>query len=165
MCLLDIILAIPLCYCIYKGFKRGIIFELAALVGVIVGCFAAIHFSRLVAKLIGLQGEWALLIAFLITFIGVVALSFFLGKCIENLIKLAKAGILNKLLGAVLGMIKCVCIVSVLLNFVLLADPGKKIITEQTQEKSILFKPVHSVGNRLTSQLKTYVTEYRNNKK
>ena len=158
---LDIILAVPLCWCIYKGFRRGIIFELAMLVGIVAGCYLAVHLAKTVAGLIGIKGEASVLVAFLIIFVAVVVGAFFLGKCVENLVKLVKVGILNKLLGAVLGMLKCVCILSVLTSFVLMADPGGHIITKDTRDGSVLFNPVNKVGTTLTKQLKTYVTQKR----
>lgn len=158
---MDIILAIPLCYCMYKGFKRGIIFELATLVGIVAGCYLAIHLAKAVAGLIGIEGEVSVLVAFLIIFIAVVVGAFFLGKCVENLVKLVKAGLVNKLFGAVLGMLKCVCILSVLTSFVLMVDPNGKVVTKETREGSVLFAPVNKVGTKLTSQLKTYVVQKR----
>ena len=159
MNVLDIILAIPLCYFIFKGWRRGLIFELAALVGIIVGCWAAIHFSAWIAELLNLEGDGALLIAFFITFMGVVVGSYFLGKAIEGIIKMVKANFLNKLLGALVGMAKCLCVLSVLLNFILLIDHNHIIITPKVQEESRLFKPTYTLGNKLTATLKTYLEE------
>ena len=161
MNILDIILAIPLCYFIYKGWKRGLIFELATLVGVIVGCWAAIHFSAWVADYLNLQGDGTLLIAFFITFISVVVGSYFLGKAIEGFFKMVKANALNKILGALLGMAKCLCVLSILLNFVLLVDYNHIIITPKIQEESRLYKPTYTIGNKLTATLKTHLNEIR----
>jgi membrane protein required for colicin V production len=159
--LLDLILVVPLCWCIYKGFKRGIIFELAMLVGIVAGCYLAIHLAKAVSGIIGIKGEVSVLVAFLIIFVAVIVGAFFLGKCIENLVKLVKAGLLNKLLGAVLGMLKCVCILSVLTSLILMADPHGHIITQNTREGSVLFNPINKVGTALTAQLKTYVAQKR----
>ena len=161
MNVLDIILAIPLCFFIYKGWKRGLIFELAALVGIIVGCWAAIHFSSWVADLLGLEGEGSLLIAFFITFIGVVVGSYFLGKAVEGFIKMVKANALNKILGALVGMVKCLCVLSILLNFILLVDYNHIIITPKVQQESKLYKPTYTIGNKLTTTLKAHLKELR----
>ena len=45
MTFLDILIGIPLIYFIYKGWKRGIIFEIAALLGILAGIWAATHLS------------------------------------------------------------------------------------------------------------------------
>lgn len=159
--MLDIILAIPLIYFIYKGWKRGLVFEAAALAGVALGAYAAVHFSQWVADLIGLTGENTVLIAFFITFVGVLVLAFFLGKCIEGIFKMVKLNSLNKILGALLGMLKCVVAISVLLSYVMMIDFEEKVITPQAKESSVLFNPINKTGNKITHDLKNYVAEKR----
>lgn len=161
MNLLDILLAIPLCYFIWKGWKRGLIFEVATLVGIIIGIWACIHFSTWVAEALNIQGEGAVLIAFFITFAAVVVGAFFLGRAIEGVFKMVKLGGINKLAGALFGMAKCLCVLSVLLNFILLVDHEQIIITPEAQKESQLFKPTHTIGNKLTAQLQNYVVEKR----
>lgn len=150
---LDILLAIPLLFFVYKGWKHGLIFELATLVGIIAGCNIATHFSTWVAEALKLDGEASLLIAFFITFVGVVLLAIVLGKAIEGFVKLVKVGKVNNILGAAFGMLKCLVVLSVLINLLMIADPESKIITQKTREGSILFKPTHTIGNKLTAQL------------
>ena len=113
------------------------------------------------ADLLGLEGEGSLLIAFFITFLGVVVGSYFLGKAIEGFIKMVKADALNRILGALVGMAKCLCVLSVLLNFVLLIDLNHIIITPKLQEESKLYKPTYTIGNKLTATLKTHLNELR----
>lgn len=161
MSILDILLAIPLCFFIYKGWRRGIIFELAALCGVIIGCYAAIHFSKWVAEMINIEGDGAILIAFFITFLGVVIGTFFLGKAAEGFVKLVKVNSLNKILGAALGLAKCLCVLSVLISFVIIVDHEQEILTPDIKKSSTLFKPTYKIGNKLTSTLQTYVHNAR----
>lgn len=161
MTFLDILIAIPLAYFIYKGWKRGIVFEIATLVGIIAGCWAAIHLSTWVAESLHLEGEGSILTAFFITFLGAIVAAYFLGKMIEGLFKMVKAEFLNKLLGAVVGMLKCLIVISILLNFILLIDRNNIIITPKLQEESILYKPTYTIGNKLSSTLKTYIVKKR----
>lgn len=158
---LDILLAIPLCYFIYKGWRRGLVFEIATLVGIIVGIWACIHFSTWVAEALNIKGEGAVLVAFFITFAAVMVGAFFLGKTIEGMFKMVKLGAINKLLGAAFGMIKCLCVLSVLLNFVLLVDQEQMLMTPKVKEESVLFGPTHTVGNKLTAKLQDFVVEKR----
>ena len=72
MTILDILLAIPLVYFIYKGWRRGIVFEITTLLGILAGCWAAAHLSTWVADALNLKGEGAVLAAFFITFMGAV---------------------------------------------------------------------------------------------
>jgi len=158
---LDILIAIPLCYFIYKGWRRGLIFEIVALAGIVIGVWACVHFSTWVAEALNIQGDSGVLIAFFITFAAVVVLAYFLGKAIEGIFKMVKLNFLNKLLGALFGMAKCLCVISVLLNFVLLVDVHEAILTPKVKEESVLFKPSYRIGNKMTISLKNYVTKKR----
>lgn len=158
---LDILLAIPLCYFIYTGWRRGLIFEIVALGEIIVGAWVCVHFSTWVADALNLKGEGAVLVAFFITFAAVVVGAHFLGKAVEGIFKMVKLNALNKILGAVFGMIKCLCILSVLLNFVMLVDKEEVILTKNVKQESVLFTPTHTVGNKLTAKLQDYVVEKR----
>ena len=158
---LDIIIAIPLIFFIYKGWRRGIIFEIAALAGILVGCWAAINLSTWIAELLNLQGEGTILFAFFIAFMGAVVGAYFLGKMVEGLVKMVKAQFLNKLLGSLAGMLKCLLVISILLNFILLIDHNHVIITPKAQEESVLYKPTYKIGNKLSASLKTYLVKKR----
>lgn len=161
MNVLDILIAIPLVFYFYKGWKRGFIFEVAALAGIVVGCWAAVHFSTWVADQLDFRGEGAVLIAFIITFIGVVIGAFFLGKAIEGFIRMVKANGLNKLLGAVMGLAKSFCVVAVLLSFVVMVDTHQRLVTPTVKERSSLYRPAMKAGSKLTATLKVYVDAKR----
>ena len=42
---IDIILAIPLVWAVYRGFTKGFIIEIASLIAMVLGVYGAIHFS------------------------------------------------------------------------------------------------------------------------
>jgi membrane protein required for colicin V production len=161
MNILDIILAVPLIFFIWKGYKRGIIYELAALAGIMLGAYLAIHFSYLVAQWVGLKGDTTVLVAFFITFVAVVILSYVAGRVVEGFVKLVKVGFLNNLLGAVAGMLKCVCILSVLIYYVDVIDRHDALLTQEVKSGSVLYQPINKVGNHLIGSLKHYVATHR----
>ena len=156
---LDIVLAIPMAWFVYKGFRKGLIFELSSLIGLVVGIYCSIKFSKYVSTLIGIEAEYSILVAFFITFIAVYLLSLFLGKCIEGLMKMMKMGIMNNILGSVFGLLKCVCMLSVVMYYVVLIDFDKIIITDKTREQSLFYQPIERTGNLLIGTLKDYVQE------
>ena len=161
MTILDIILLIPLAWLVFLGWKKGVIREAATLAGIVAGIWAAVHLSRLVANLLGLKGESSILIAFFITFVGALVLTYLLGHGIEKMVKSAHLSLANKITGAVLGMAKALCILAVLLNGIVLIDKKEEIIPPTTREKSILYKPVYSTGNLLISSLKEFIEEVK----
>ena len=158
---LDLILAIPLAWTAYKGFKNGLVYELCSLAGLLIGIWVAIHFSKFVAGLIGLDGSIAMLVAFFITFVGALVLSFFVGKFASGVLKVMKLDTLNKLLGAAFGMLKCVCVLSVLLYYVAVLDFEHKILSGDVRKHSLLYKPVEKTGNLVIGGVKDYVATHR----
>ena len=161
MNILDIILAVPMLVFIFFGWKKGLVREVATLVGLLAGIWAAVHLSQLVAELIGLEGENAILIAFLVCFVGALVLAWLLGRLVEGLLKVTKLSILNRIAGAVLGMVKALCILAVLLNSVVMFDKNHILLKPDATEESVLYKPVYSTGNRLTASLKQFISDHR----
>lgn len=160
---IDIIIAIPLAIFIWKGWHKGIIFELAQLAGLVLGIWASAHFSANVAEWLNLEGDSAVLIGFFVTFIIVLTLVHLLGKALTNLLKMAKLGFANKLLGAIVGMLECVCILSVLIYYVEIIDKHERLITHETKTESVLYQPVNKTGNLLIGNIKELVNEVREN--
>lgn len=160
MTLLDILLAIPLCVLIFLGWKRGLVREIATLAGLLVGLWAAIHLSQAVAPKLGLDGESAVLIAFIVVFLVALVLTYLLGRCVEGMMKAAKLSLVNRLAGALLGAAKALCILAVLLNFIVMLDSKEVIIKPVVKEQSVLYKPVYKTGNMLLGQLKDFIAEH-----
>ena len=159
MTVLDILLGLPLLFLIFMGWKKGLVREVATLAGVLVGIWASVHLSQQVAPLLGLDGESAVLIAFIVTFLVALVLTYLLGRCIEGLMKAAKLSVLNRLSGALLGAAEALCILAVLLNFLVMIDGNEMILKPATKERSVLYKPVY------TTDLKDYIMENKDSLK
>lgn len=161
MQLIDILLAIPLLFFIYNGWKKGLVREVATLVGLIAGIWACVHLSQQVAEWLNLDSENSILIAFIITFIAVLVLTYLLGRCVEGLLKAAKLSLLNRLAGALLGAVKALCILAVLLNYVVMFDKQETVLKPDMKKSSLLYRPVYNVGNRLTASLKQFINDHK----
>lgn len=161
MTVLDIVLAIPMGWLIFRGWKKGLVREVATLAGILAGIWAAVHLSQWVIELLDLKGESAVIIAFFIAFVGALVLTYLLGRGIEGLMKAAKLSILNHIAGATLGMLKALCILAVLLSNIVILDSHEKLITPKMKEESLLYKPVYNTGSRLTDSLKQFIDEHK----
>ena len=161
MNILDIVLAVPMLWLIYRGWRRGLIREVATLVGVLAGIWAAVHLSQWVGELLGLKGENAIIIAFFVAFVGALVLAYLLGRMVEGMLKAAKLSIVNRLAGATLGLVQALCILAVVLSNLVILDHHEKVITCKMKEESILYKPVITTGNRLTTSLRQYIEEHK----
>ena len=161
MTVLDILLAIPLLFLIFVGWKKGLVRAIATLAGVLLGIWASVHLSQQVAPLLGLDSESAVLISFIVTFLVALVLTYLLGRCVEGLMKAAKLNLINRLAGALLGAVEALCILAVLLNFIVLIDSKEMIIKPNIKEKSVLYRPIYSTGNKLTTHLKDYISNHK----
>lgn len=159
MNILDLIIALPLGFLIFKGYKRGLIFELASLLAVVFGCILAVRFANWFSSLVGLSGENAYLISFFIVFLIVIVLSLSVAKLVEKFVKLMHVGIVNNLAGALLGLLKGMCIVGVLLYYIAVIDLNERVLTRDAKESSMLYRPVERTGKHLAGRMDAYVNQ------
>ncbi len=107
---LDIILIIPLLWGIFRGFMRGLVMQIATFLAFAGGIWVAVHYNQQVEQLlrekVGMTSEYTPIIAFLCCFIMVMLLVLATGKIVERIMKAAALGLVNKILGAVVGFAK-----------------------------------------------------------
>lgn len=146
---IDIILALPLLWGAIIGFKKGLILELASLVGLILGVYGSITFSNYTAELlndhISVPAEWIGLLSFLLTFIGIVIAVFLLAKALDKALKIIALGLVNRILGLVFGLCKYAIIVSVLLYFFTNLNNRFQFVETDILEDSMLLGPLETI--------------------
>ena len=147
---LDILIALPIIYAIYRGFKKGFVIELFTLLAILVGIYVGIHFSDFAANWLketfDLDSTYLPVAAFTLTFLGVGALIYFGGKVIEQMMKVVMLSPLNKAMGMLFSGIKGVYIVSMFLVLVESYDEKGHFFDPETKEKSMLYYPVKNVA-------------------
>jgi membrane protein required for colicin V production len=163
MSTLDIILAIFLFYFAFKGFTNGLIISLATLAGLILGFYAASHFSEFTANWLkedmGLHSSNIKLIAYIVTFVIVVVLIFLLGRFLTGVVKTVGLGIVNRLAGAVFGIAKGVLIASFLFLLFTRIDPRESLFTSAHKKGSVFYKPVSAVAPAVIPLLQKYTVK------
>lgn len=163
MNLIDILLGIPLAWAIYRGFKKGLILEFAMLLGLIIGLYAGLHFSKMAAVFIKdtfhIQGSWLPIVSFIIVFILVLLGIYILGKLMEKTAEALMLGLLNKIGGALFSVIKMALILSFILFMLNGLAPGGSIFTKTQRDKSYLYKSVTSFAPFLMPKVKTIPAE------
>lgn len=164
MSVLDIVLAVFLLVGLFQGFKKGFFVELASLVGLVLGVIGAIYFSHFVSgfliKYIAWEEQTVNLVAFAITFIGIVILVSMLAKVLTQMADIAALGLINKLFGAVFGLLASAFFLSVLLLFFNSFEQDFSILEEEKKEASILYKPVSSLAPMVLPRLIKELNEY-----
>jgi membrane protein required for colicin V production len=139
---LDWLLLGILAWAAIQGFQRGFIIELASLVALVVGIWAAVHFSDRFAAAVGIDAENTAL-AFLLTFLAVLLVVHLLARFLTTLIDIAQLGVPNKLAGIVFGMLRSAFSLSVALNLLVGYSEGA-MPAEPVREGSRTYAPLRA---------------------
>lgn len=144
----DIIVGIILALALFKGFKNGLIIELASLAALVLGLLGAILFSDVTATYLGqyINSSHIGIIAFIITFILIVIGVHLVAKIVDKMVSAIALGPVNRILGAVFSLLKYAFILSVILAVLSSFERSFKIIPEAQKEKSYLYEPVASIA-------------------
>jgi membrane protein required for colicin V production len=157
---LDIIILIPLAYFAFKGFTKGFIITLAMLAGILIGLYAAIHFSEYSTKLLqdnlNFHSSNIRMISYLITFIVVLVLVYLLGKFLTGVVKTTGLGFVNRLAGLLLGIAKGLLIISAFVVLFGKIDPKSYLIPLKSKQESILYKPVSAIAPKIFPVMEQY---------
>ncbi|MAZ26930.1 MAG: colicin V production protein [Cytophagaceae bacterium] len=162
---IDIILAILLLWGLIRGLKNGFFIELASLIALIAGIYGAIHFSYYAVDYLSEKVDWSIatinLLAFAITFIIIVVVVTLAGKLLTKIADLAMLGMLNKLLGALFGILKTGFILSVILMFINAMSSSLSFLDEETKQESTLYPYVEALAPLVLPNILKEVDEYR----
>ncbi len=155
---LDIFIAIPIAWGMFRGFRRGLIIELCTLMALILGVYGAAAFGDMAGQY--LEAEFntdprlSLVLAFTIIFIIIVVAVFIFGRVLEKVIKMVALGLVNKLFGLLFGGLKFALIVSSLF-FIINGFPVlEKFISPEWKKDSYLYEPVSQIAPKLFPILK-----------
>ncbi len=163
MSTIDIILAVFLLYFAIKGFSSGFLISIATLAGLVLGFYAASHFSEFTANWLqhdmGLKSGNIRLIAYIVTFVIVIVLIFLLGKFLTGVVKTVGLGIVNRLAGALFGIAKGLLIASFLFLLFTRIDPKESLLTAKEKKNSVLYKPLSAVAPAVIPLLQKYTVE------
>lgn len=155
---LDIIFIIPIVWFAYQGFKRGLIIELASLLALILGVYAALYFSDYAANFLinnmDMGPKYVPLTSFILTFIVVVVLVYFIGKILEKLINIVALGFLNKLAGSIFGILKAAVVLSIVL--LIINQFNDDLISKQNKKNSLLYGPISGIAPILWQHLEDF---------
>ncbi len=165
MSTLDIILGLFLLYFAFKGFTNGFIISIATLAGLVIGFYAASHFSEFTANWLqhdmGLKSSNIKLIAYIVTFVIVVILIYLLGRFLTGVVKTVGLGIVNRLAGVLFGIAKGLLIASLLFLLFTRIDPHESLFKASHKKGSVLYKPVSSVAPAVIPLVQKYTVQVK----
>ncbi|MFM7015710.1 MAG: CvpA family protein [Bacteroidota bacterium] len=161
---LDILIALPIGWGLYKGWKRGIIFEIAMMIGLVLGLYVAIKFSGLfegmVKKMTDSPEKVLPWITFILVFVLVLVVMILLARFLEGILKIGKLSQINQLIGAIFGGLKFALTVSVILAIFKPIDSHAKLIDDKTKQESLLYHPVMNLSHFLFPAIEDVKQEF-----
>lgn len=146
MNILDIILAIPLAYAFYRGFKDGVVTQLGGLVGIVIGIWLAIKFSKAFSQWLSLPHDFATEMAFVIIILATILLIGLVGRLLGKIFDMAGLGMFNKVGGILIALIKMIFILSVLLMAFGAINKKTEIVRQKYIDGSLLYRPISSLS-------------------
>ena len=92
------------------------------------------------------QSKYLSLIAFALTFIGIVIGIHFLARALDKLIKAVALGIVNRIAGLLFAILRTAFLISVVLVIINSIDSRAPFIPEEHKENSLLYKPLSNLA-------------------
>ena len=158
MNILDIILLICFVPAVIKGFQKGFISQVIAIISIIAGVWLSVQFASEVTVWLAqyIQGSEQVLkvVSFALIFIAVIAGLALLGRLIEGTVKLIMLGWLNRLLGVVFSMVKAALIVGLVIMAFCSLNNTFQLVSEDVLNQSVLFPPLKNMAYTVFPYLK-----------
>lgn len=155
---IDIVILLFLLYGAFRGFSKGLIIEVATLAGLVLGVFISVRYSvyteGILRDFLNISSRYLSYIALGITFLLVMIAVYLLGKLLTGLINVISLGLVNKLLGTIMGMAKYFIVVCVILMIADALDDKFHFINEETKEKSLLFYPFLNFAQKIYNSIR-----------
>ena len=151
MNILDIVLLVCLIPALIQGLRKGFIAQVVAIISLVLGGWLAYKFSAVVtewlAQWLDITGQALNIISFILIFAVVVTLLFLLGKILEASVKIILLGWLNKLLGVLFSMLKCILIIGFLIIVFEAINDTFGLVPESYLSDSLLYTPFRDIAD------------------
>ncbi|MCM0315290.1 CvpA family protein [Bacteroides fragilis] len=164
MTTIDIIILIALGAGVIIGFMKGFIRQFASILGLIVGLLAAkALYTSLAVKLCPTVTDSmtvAQILAFVIIWIAVPLIFTLVASVLTKAMEAVSLGWLNRLLGAGLGALKYLLLVSLVVCVIQFIDTDSQLISQTKKEESLLYYPMERFAGMFFPAAKEVTQQY-----
>jgi membrane protein required for colicin V production len=147
--MLDLLLLVPLVYGGVRGLYNGFVKTIGSFVGLVVSILVAYLFadalSVIISQLFALTGEQSYVVSYIILLFVALLVCTLIVKALDGLVSFISLGWLNKLLGAIFGVLKYAIFLSLIIHLVEIVDVHYKKSPSQTRDQSVVYQSVRSV--------------------
>ena len=145
------------------GFSKGVLRQVATLVGLIAGLLLAralyVTVGERMAVEFGTSATVAQIIAFFLIWILVPIALLWVASLLTKVLEVVHLGILNRLAGAVLGGLKYALIVMLAVQLVQFIDPQDQLVSKTVKKNSALYYPLEELGEVFVPTIKNVTKE------
>lgn len=138
MNILDIIIAIILVIAAVMGYRRGVIEQVCSLAGILLGIYLAFKFSNALGDWLNIGERFTPIVNFVIILIVVIIILILIGKLFRKVFHMTGLGIVDRLGGLALSVLKIGLLLSLFLGFLVDFNKNIKIANEDFFEESVL---------------------------
>ena len=162
---LDILILLPLLVGLVIGIKRGLIIELTNLISIIAGVVCARLLSAPVAAWIAQQFTWpeavCSVVAYVLLFVGITIVINIIARLLSKLFKAVNLGWVNRLFGALFGIIKWGLIMLCIVLCLHRLDDNFHFLQEDLKRQSVVYSAATPLSERMWGKIKQQVTSFR----
>lgn len=146
MSLIDIIVLVIYIPALVMGIRRGLVEQAAAIISIILGVWAAFHFSSIACQwleqYIDVSASLLNVISFSAILIAVILVLMLIAKAISGVIRLIMLGWLNRLLGAVFATFNTALALGIAFILLNTVNTNLEIVDKSYLDNSIFFHPL-----------------------
>ena len=146
---LDIVLAIILILAAIDGYRKGIILQTAGIIGLLLGIILGIRFSTALAGWLNLGAAFAPILSFVIILLVTILAMWIVGNVVRKVFRLTGFGIVDRVGGIALGIIKIGLITCLLLGLFVNFNRTAKWVNPEVFSKSLLYKPLDRMSKAI----------------
>jgi membrane protein required for colicin V production len=141
---IDIFILLCLGWGAYKGFRRGFIIQSFSIIAVVIGIWCGFTLSGKMEPFLSRHmGEWgSSIVSFVFVFVLALALVYLVAFLLTKLANLTALGLLNRLLGAIFGVLLNALVLSLLIGMVNKINAQKNFLSEEQIGETYLYEPV-----------------------
>ena len=159
MNVLDIVLVILIVGAAISGFAKGFFVELASIVSLILGIWAAVEFSGLVQQWLSKYLSWSndsmRLAAFILIFVFVVIVVHLIATLTEKFVQAIALSIFSRIAGGIIGALKAAFVLSILMIIISKIENFTiTIIPEKSKMESKFYGPISNMAPNILPFLK-----------
>lgn len=162
MAILDIVLLICFIPAIVSGITKGFIRQAAELIAILVGAWAAFHFSSLASTWLSRFIEVDKLVLHIICFILIVVIVSLLlslaGILVTKFVNLVSLGWINGLLGLIFGIIKVAVVLGLLIMAFEALNSSLALVDPHELDNAVVYQKLKGMAEHVFPYLKTFIT-------